>query len=464
MDLDVVKKKVYVPGMSRSIKETEELTYDPKAYLLLHTFETEYPCLSFDVIPDSLGVNRQSYPMTAWIVTGTQADKLHSNQLLVMRLSNMHANKSALKAKENESKNDDGESSSSSDESTDEEDEEDEANIVNNRPGKKEPKMHASLISHHGGVNRIKFQRLGSSDVCAVWNDQRKVQIWNLNPFISSIENISPSEPIKSITLKNEKPLFSKEHSAEGFALAWSSLQTGSLASGDHHRKIFLWKMTEGGKWIVDTNALTDHSGSVEDLVWSPTEESLLVSCSTDRTIRLWDVRSPPRQACVCTIKDAHEADVNVLSWNAGTDPLIVSGGDDGALFIWSLKTIQYNQPVAKFIHHRKPITSVEWSPHDSTVFMASGEDDQTTIWDLALEADEPKYSNGNEEDEEMEEDKADEKKTKKNDGVEQLPPQLLFIHMGQKEVKEVHWHQQCPGLTLTTSLDGFHLFKTINS
>lgn len=421
MDLDVVKKKVYVPGMSRSIKETEELTYDPKAYLLLHTFETEYPCLSFDVIPDSLGVNRQSYPMTAWIVTGTQADKLHSNQLLVMRLSNMHANKSALKAKENESKNDDGESSSSSDESTDEEDEEDEANIVNNRPGKKEPKMHASLISHHGGVNRIKFQRLGSSDVCAVWNDQRKVQIWNLNPFISSIENISPSEPIKSITLKNEKPLFSKEHSAEGFALAWSSLQTGSLASGDHHRKIFLWKMTEGGKWIVDTNALTDHSGSVEDLVWSPTEESLLVSCSTDRTIRLWDVRSPPRQACVCTIKDAHEADVNVLSWNAGTDPLIVSGGDDGALFIWSLKTIQYNQPVAKFIHHRKPITSVEWSPHDSTVFMASGEDDQTTIWDLALEADEPKYSNGNEEDEEMEEDKADEKKTKKNDGVEQI-------------------------------------------
>ncbi|CAK5077679.1 unnamed protein product [Meloidogyne enterolobii] len=462
MDMDIVKKKVYVPGISRSVKETEELTYDPKAYLLLHTFETEYPCLSFDVIPDSLGVNRQSFPMTSWIVTGTQADKSHSNQLMVMRLSNMHANKSALKSKAKESNNDDGESSSSSDDSSEDEDEEDEANLVNDRPGKKEPRMHASLVSHHGGVNRIKFQRLGSSDVCAVWNDQRRVQIWNLNPFISCIENISLSESTKSIALKNEKPLFSKEYSAEGFALAWSSLQTGSLATGDHHRKIFLWKMTEGGKWIVDANALTDHRGSVEDLVWSPTEESLLVSCSTDRTIRLWDVRSPPRQACVCTIKDAHEADVNVLSWNAGTDPLIVSGGDDGALFVWSLKTIQYNQPVAKFIHHRKPVTSVEWSPHDSTVFMASGEDDQTTIWDLALEADEPKYSNGNDEDEGMEEDDGEEKKTKV-DGVEQLPPQLLFIHMGQKEVKEVHWHQQCPGLALTTSLDGFHVFKTIN-
>ena len=75
---------------------------------------------------------------------------------MVMRLSNMHANKSALKSKAKGSKNDDGESSSSSDDSSEEEDEEDEANLVNDRPGKKEPRMHASLVSHHGGVNRIK--------------------------------------------------------------------------------------------------------------------------------------------------------------------------------------------------------------------------------------------------------------------------------------------------------------------
>ncbi|PIO54639.1 hypothetical protein TELCIR_23991 [Teladorsagia circumcincta] len=69
---------------------------------------------------------------------------------------------------------------------------------------------------------------------------------------------------------------------------------------------------------------------------------------------------------------------------------------------------------------------------------MASGEDDQVTIWDIAVEAD-------------------------TQESVEGVPPQLMFLHLGQKEVKEVHWHPQINGLAVTTSLDGFNVFKTIN-
>ena len=64
---------------------------------------------------------------------------------------------------------------------------------------------------------------------------------------------------------------------------------------------------------------------------------------------------------------------------------------------------------VAIFKHHTAPITSVEWHPSDSSVFVASGADNQVTLWDLAVERDEKSEEPGKHLD---------------------VPPQLLFIHM----------------------------------
>ena len=74
-----------------------------------------------------------------------------------------------------------------------------------------------------------------------------------------------------------------------------------------------------------------------------------------------------------------------------------------------------------------------------------AGDDDQVTIWDLALERD------------------AEEEPTMTADDVE-VPPQLLFIHQGQQIVKEIHWHKQIPGCLASTAFSGFNIFKTINS
>ena len=102
--------------------------------------------------------------------------------------------------------------------------------------------------------------------------------------------------------------------------------------------------------------------------------------------------------------------------------------------------------PVAAFAWHKAPITSVEWHPTEDSIFVASGADNQVTLWDLAVEQDDDETGA-------MQEASA----------VQEVPPQLLFIHQGQKDVKEVHWHPQMPGTVVSTASDGFNIFKTIS-
>lgn len=44
------------------------------------------PCLSFDVIADNLGLSRDTFPHTCYIVSGTQANKKNLNNIIVMKV------------------------------------------------------------------------------------------------------------------------------------------------------------------------------------------------------------------------------------------------------------------------------------------------------------------------------------------------------------------------------------------
>ncbi|XP_037944787.1 glutamate-rich WD repeat-containing protein 1 [Teleopsis dalmanni] len=421
-------KEVYLPG--KPLDKDEELVCDESAYVMLHQASTGAPCLSFDIIPDELGETREKFPLTAYMVAGTQAARTHVNNLIVMKMDNLH--------KTQDDDNDD-------DNNEELEDDEDD---VPNREQHKQPNMTCALIKHQGCVNRIRAKRIGNTVFAASWSELGRVNIWNLSKQLQAIEDAQLLKQYeREVANEPVQPVYTfSGHQKEGFAVDWSSCTEGVLATGDCKRDIHIWSPQEDGSWKVDQRPLVGHTASVEDLQWSPNESSVLASCSVDKTIRIWDCRAAPQKACMLTCDNAHQSDINVISWNR-TEPFIASGGDDGFLHIWDLRQFQTKKPIATFKHHTDHVTTVEWNPRDATVLASGGDDDQIALWDLAVEKD------------------ADQEVTQSqnDDEINNLPPQLLFIHQGQKEIKELHWHPQLPGVILSTANSGFNIFRTIS-
>jgi ribosome assembly protein RRB1 len=190
--------------------------------------------------------------------------------------------------------------------------------------------------------------------------------------------------------------------------------------------------------WSVDTAPFAGHRGSVEDIQWSPSEATVFISSSTDRAFKVWDTRS---KAPMITV-EAHSDDINVISWSRAQTYLLATGCDDGSFKVWDLRAAREGKALANFTYHKGPITSVDWAPHDESVLCVSSADNQVTVWDLSVEADEEPAAGAGAAD------------------LSAYPPQLLFIHQGQQNVKEIHHHPHIPGVIVSTAEDGFNVFK----
>ncbi|EGC37091.1 hypothetical protein DICPUDRAFT_30837 [Dictyostelium purpureum] len=409
-------KKVWRAGVD-PLEADEFLDYDSTAYDMMHSMSVEWPCLSFAPIKDSLGAQRKKYPHTMYLVAGTQADEPKNNKIIVMKAKQLH------KTKHDE---DDSDEDDSEDENSDDEDEDKDA----------DPELEINYINHNGAVNRIRSMDL-QSNIVATWSDNRSVYIWNIQNNLNALDSgdIAPKQTLPIHTITN--------HSIEGYALDWSPKVAGRLATGDCNNNIYITNAS-GSTWKTDSQAFKGHEASVEDIQWSPSEEKVFASCSVDQTVRIWDTR---QHKPALTVK-AHSADVNVISWSRNVEYLLVSGCDDGSFRVWDLRQFKDNSPVSDFKYHTGPITSIEWNPYEESQVIVSSSDNQITIWDFSLEEDTEEFTDAND----------------NPDDDFEYPPQLFFIHQGQRDIKEVHWHPQIPHVAISTSIDGFNIFKSSNS
>ncbi|KAG0347865.1 ribosome biosynthesis protein rrb1 [Podila humilis] len=414
--------RVYLPG--QTLEKDEVLEADQSAYEMLHSMNVKWPCLSFDILWDQLGDERCTFPATAYVVTGTQADLSQNNEVLVMKMSQLA-----------KTKNDDGNQSDS--DSDDDDVEED-------------PILEHRSIKHIGGVNRIRAMPQRDQQVAATWADTGKVHIWDLAPHIRALD-----QPGTTIPESAKKPLYTIESHGrvEGFAMDWCETVPGRLLTGDLNGKIYMTTLNcQTGTVTPDRVPFIGHQSSIEDLQWSPSEKGVFASCSADQTVRIWDIRSKKKAGLEVKV---HNSDVNVISWNKKLPYMMASGSDEGVFSVWDLRQLSQSAanptPVATFKWHQAPITSIEWHPTDESVLAVAGADDQITLWDFSVEHDAEETLNG-----------TNQKAIVNEAGVE-VPPQLMFVHQGQQDVKELHWHRQIPGCVISTAGSGFNIFKTIS-
>ncbi|KAL8675554.1 MAG: hypothetical protein Q9168_000066 [Polycauliona sp. 1 TL-2023] len=430
MDVD---QKTFIPGRDK-LAAGESLSPDLSAYELLHNLTTTWPCLSFDIVPDQLGPSRKAYPATLYTVAGTQAEsrKANQNELLVMKLSGL--SRMDRKGDEDDSDGDDND---------DDDDEEENA----------DPILETKSIPLPSTTNRIRAHQYSPQTASrppvthtATMLENSNVLIHDVTPYLTSFDNpgtiITPqqSNPVATLTM----------HRTEGYAIDWAPLvPQGKLLTGDNDGKMFVTTCTDGGKWTPDTRPFTGHEGSVEDIQWSPSERNVFASASSDGTVKVWDVRSKSHKPAVSV--QVSDTDVNVISWSHQTTHLLASGADDGQWAVWDLRQwkgsgdkapISQPTPVASFNFHKEQITSIEWHPTDDSIMAVAAGDNTLTLWDLSVEL--------------------DDEESKDTAGVQDVPPQLLFVHY-MEMVKECHWHPQIPGCLVGTGGSGFGVFKTIS-
>jgi ribosome assembly protein RRB1 len=117
---------------------------------------------------------------------------------------------------------------------------------------------------------------------------------------------------------------------------------------------------------------------------------------------------------------------------------MIASGGDDGAFKVWDIRYIS-NGPISNVQWHKGPITALVWDPYEDSQIAVSSEDNRLTVWDFSVEPDDNQLFDA---------------------ANNEIPQQLIFLHQGQENIKDIKFHPIYKNFIVSTAENGINMFK----
>lgn len=186
-------------------------------------------------------------------------------------------------------------------------------------------------IRHDGEVNRARYMPQNHFHV-ASRGPSPPVYVWDLAKH--------PSFPVDEADNTILPQITCQGHSKEGYALSWSPLKEGWLASGSEDTTVCLWDTASAKDGICNaTTILKGHTAAVEDVDWHAKDANLLASVSDDASLRIWDIRESKKP--VHLVEKAHTADINCVAFNPQNEFILATGSADNAIGIWDVRNLK---------------------------------------------------------------------------------------------------------------------------
>jgi WD40 repeat protein len=195
-------------------------------------------------------------------------------------------------------------------------------------------------IRHDGEVNRARYMPQNHFLV-ASRGPSSPVYVWDLAKHPSFPTDDDDNTILPQITCQG--------HSKEGYALSWSPLKEGWLASGSEDTTVCLWDTATAKDGLCQaTTILKGHTATVEDVDWHAKDANLLASVSDDASLRIWDIREASKP--VHLVEKAHESDINCVAFNPQNEYILATGSADNKIGIWDVRNLKRYVIVSLFV------------------------------------------------------------------------------------------------------------------